>query len=406
MSNLTPELNLSTAVDDDDTADYLTIALADSLTVLDGMFNSVTGHAHNGSHQGGALEFLDLTVGEDLTVMGGLNVKSGTSLESTLHVTGATTLDSSLAVGTNLTVNGTSHLVGAVTIDGAINSSGTLTISQGLAVGTDLSVGGNASIVGTLTAGAITTGGGGLTILGPGTFAGVIRAPRAVIGGYDPGWAFSVSGDQGGGASNPITQGFWYQRGNGGIRCWDNADFTFGVGIAANTVVQRDSGGGIQVNGVYMPVAGVGGRPPYVLGQSGDGQAHWYNSSTIGPPTAAVAVSVGFDLNSGDGTAMPQVSTVAPDRTGYWWVSIKGDGRNPGSESPNLFRVDVDGIGTVISGQVEGEGSGAGQANYGGLAGPFLIGPANIIRTFARRSWGYMNGTTYGLFIPVQGYPN
>ena len=55
MSNLTPELNLKTAVDDDDTADYLTLDLAGSLTTLDGMFNAGTGHAHNGAHQGSTL---------------------------------------------------------------------------------------------------------------------------------------------------------------------------------------------------------------------------------------------------------------------------------------------------------------------------------------------------------------
>lgn len=55
MSDLTGELNLSLAVDDDDTADYLTQALRDSLNTLDGVFNSATGHSHNGAHQGGSL---------------------------------------------------------------------------------------------------------------------------------------------------------------------------------------------------------------------------------------------------------------------------------------------------------------------------------------------------------------
>lgn len=55
MSNLTGELNLKTCVDDDDTADYLTIDLAGSLQTLDGLFNNTTGHTHAGSHQGGVL---------------------------------------------------------------------------------------------------------------------------------------------------------------------------------------------------------------------------------------------------------------------------------------------------------------------------------------------------------------
>jgi hypothetical protein len=55
MSTLTPELNLAQGVDGDDTADYLTIGLAQSLAIVDGMFHATTGHAHNGAHQGGTL---------------------------------------------------------------------------------------------------------------------------------------------------------------------------------------------------------------------------------------------------------------------------------------------------------------------------------------------------------------
>lgn len=55
MSGSTTELNLSTAVDSDDNADYLTIALANSLRTLDGLFNNSTGHTHNGAHQGGPI---------------------------------------------------------------------------------------------------------------------------------------------------------------------------------------------------------------------------------------------------------------------------------------------------------------------------------------------------------------
>jgi len=57
MSNLTTELNLAQAVDDDDTADYLTLTsgLAGSLAILDGLFNQASGHTHSGAHQGGLL---------------------------------------------------------------------------------------------------------------------------------------------------------------------------------------------------------------------------------------------------------------------------------------------------------------------------------------------------------------
>ena len=65
MTNLTPELNLVTAEDDDDIADYNVLSLADSLTIVDGLFNQATGHSHNGAHQGGTLgpnAFADNTI--------------------------------------------------------------------------------------------------------------------------------------------------------------------------------------------------------------------------------------------------------------------------------------------------------------------------------------------------------
>jgi hypothetical protein len=55
MSGSTPEINLRTAVDSDDNADYLTLDLANSLRTVDALFNNVTGHNHGGAHQGGPL---------------------------------------------------------------------------------------------------------------------------------------------------------------------------------------------------------------------------------------------------------------------------------------------------------------------------------------------------------------
>jgi hypothetical protein len=52
MSGATTELNLATAVDSDDNADYLTLSLANSLRTVDGLFNNITGHTHGGAHQG------------------------------------------------------------------------------------------------------------------------------------------------------------------------------------------------------------------------------------------------------------------------------------------------------------------------------------------------------------------
>jgi hypothetical protein len=53
MSGTTVELNLATAIDSDDNADYLTISLANSLRTVDALFNNLTGHNHGGAHQGG-----------------------------------------------------------------------------------------------------------------------------------------------------------------------------------------------------------------------------------------------------------------------------------------------------------------------------------------------------------------
>jgi hypothetical protein len=55
MSDSTTELNLQLAVDGDDTADYLTLKLRQSLQSIDGLFNQAAGHTHSGPHQGGQI---------------------------------------------------------------------------------------------------------------------------------------------------------------------------------------------------------------------------------------------------------------------------------------------------------------------------------------------------------------
>jgi hypothetical protein len=55
MPTPTTELGLQKGVDTDDTADYLTVSLANSLGTLDALFNNVSGHTHGGPHQGGPL---------------------------------------------------------------------------------------------------------------------------------------------------------------------------------------------------------------------------------------------------------------------------------------------------------------------------------------------------------------
>jgi len=57
MSDLSSELNLALAVDDDDQADYLVTpaGLRGSLLTIDGLFSNSTGHTHGGAHQGGTI---------------------------------------------------------------------------------------------------------------------------------------------------------------------------------------------------------------------------------------------------------------------------------------------------------------------------------------------------------------
>src|SRR5215471_6271415 len=70
MSGSTTELNLKTAVDSDDTADYLTLSLADSLRTMDALFNSVTGHNHSAAHQGGPITTVPITAIPDGSITG------------------------------------------------------------------------------------------------------------------------------------------------------------------------------------------------------------------------------------------------------------------------------------------------------------------------------------------------
>src|SRR5262252_4436946 len=70
MSGATTELNLSTAVDSDDNADYLTIALANSLRTVDGLFNNTSGHTHGGAHQGGPISTIPVSAIPDGSITG------------------------------------------------------------------------------------------------------------------------------------------------------------------------------------------------------------------------------------------------------------------------------------------------------------------------------------------------
>jgi len=291
MSDLSPELNLALAVDDDDTADYLdapTNSLRSSLLVLDGLFNATTGHNHSGSHQGGALQFQDLSVGRDLNVVGASTLHGPVHAYSNLIVDGDSTLNT-------LTVNSTTHLVGALTIDGAINSGSTLTVTTDLTVGRNLRVNGATTLVGLLTLqGGLTASGtlaitgaasisSNLTVGGAATISGVITGLRLVLNAYDGGNVLNVGG-------NAVASGYFYNRSGAG-RCWDNIDFTFDQAASGGTLVQRDGNGYVNASYINYTGGGVvaGGKPTHVLGRSsvGDTYLRWWPTSAIGPPISS-----------------------------------------------------------------------------------------------------------------------
>lgn len=139
MTELTPELNLIVGEDDDDTADYLTLSLADSLRILDGLFNATTGHAHNGSHQGGSLAFDDMTITGDVTIAGALAVTGSTQLGL------VTTSD--LANLNSLEVQTTSLFKGAVTTQSTVLMQGAVTVSAPLTTSSQLNIGGSGAYI-------------------------------------------------------------------------------------------------------------------------------------------------------------------------------------------------------------------------------------------------------------------
>jgi hypothetical protein len=184
MSDSTTELGLQLAVDADDTADYLTIRLRQSLQSLDATYNQAGGHTHSGPHQGGAissgafLTALDLpdwfrstghrtaypSSGQGIemywdganAVLQGYDrgastwrplVLAGSSI--ILQTAGSTrlTVDNAgnVTMGASLTVNGT-------LLANGVQVNGTVAIGNGLSV-----TGGNVSITNNLTVSGTTT---------------------------------------------------------------------------------------------------------------------------------------------------------------------------------------------------------------------------------------------------------
>jgi len=226
MSTLTPELGLSKAQDTDDDADYLTIALANSLSTLDGTFNSTTGHNHNGAHQGGALVFSVLQT-TSINFANGAQINPGASgnqlrfVSTSVSFSGGVSVDGTLAA-TGATTLGALTATGAATLQSTLGVTGLATLSGGLAVT------GSAST--TLDVNVTRN----LNVTGVSTLTG-----HVLIGGtWDSGQPLSVSG-------GIVANTFCYQRGSTTYRCWDNGDFTYSQAQTPNTLVQRDANGNL-----------------------------------------------------------------------------------------------------------------------------------------------------------------
>lgn len=213
--------------------------------------------------------------GERRVQINSLNVTPGRLYSGSLDISGVSSFGGAATVNGALQVNNNVGVTGQIQVNGPVKAYGGLINFEGSNVV-------NIQWRGDLGALYIPYGNGIYTSHGrfTGNLAvdGQVNAGRMIVGGYDAGWTGNF-------AANVITNGRFYQRGNGGYYCYDAADFAFSVGANGNQLVQRDGGGSIQVNGVYLPTAAQGGQPAYVLGQTGDGWQRWWPRSAVGAPS-------------------------------------------------------------------------------------------------------------------------
>lgn len=210
MSELTPELALITAEDEDDTADYLTqtAGLRGSLNILDGLFNATTGHNHNGAHQGGTLIFNQLRTTSILFANGATLGPTGTGnqlrFQSTqVQFSGAASVEGALTVAGATTLTG--GISGNTVVTGNLNATGALTVAaatvNGALVANSLQVNGNGTITGTLNV------------------SGALSAP-------------SISSSGQGSASEYTATAGWFRNGAAGTGLYNNA---VGIGLRFDT---------------------------------------------------------------------------------------------------------------------------------------------------------------------------
>lgn len=338
------------------------------------------------------------TPGERLVSINALQVIPGR-----LHATGGASIST-------LQVNSTTVMSGTVTMQSTASVASTLTVSGAIrAYGGLINFEGsnvvNIQWRGDLGALYIPYGNGiytvGMTVAGNANTTGTQTVGgRLVVGGYDAGWQVNFAA----GTTGVITNGRFFQRGNGGYYCYDAGDFSYAVGIGGSQLVQRSPEGYIYANYVNMTANIAPGKPDYVVGMAGsDNFLRYWPRSALAPPATVIhlhseaAVTPGGDGWTGDLCYI--TATVA----GQWLVTSHATRRsvacgsrlNGGTHYGGYFW-GLDRSGDTTNGWPAAGDWWQGFLNYGQSVG----GSA------ARDSHGG-NGMIYleGWFIPTMDYP-
>ena len=319
---------------------------------------------------------------------GPLNLAGNTSITGTLLVSGATTLQSTLAV------------TGLATFTGGITTG-----AGGLTVG-NTQINGTLTVTGTTTLVA-TNINGALGVTGALTASGNINLPG---GASLTGTRYTMAG----GASVMVS-------GTDNVRLLNHITVDYDATIGRNLQVNGQanvngalinpwfsSNGAIVMHAgvnVHWQSPGVGGRPGWVLGQTGDGYFHWYSSNAIGPPSAVAGIG-GTNLVTSypDGTAATRLATITVNRTGYWVAAYHN--RVNSTSDHTLVDLRFAGVTRFAQDQWIG-GSGSWQNSVYGV---YLISAGQTIEAWGHHSYnGGYNIEWQNLsawFIPVQDYPN
>ena len=306
MAGTTTELALSTAVDTDDTADYLTLNLANSLRTIDALFNNVTGHTHASAHQGGPIAATSL--------------KGPMDFPDWFRSTGHTTAYASTGVGIEMYFNGTQGVIQSynratagfaptliwgstitIGITGSpsigIAADQTVTLAGGLVVNgagtmnSTFAVAGATNLTGTLTCNAITN----TTLTASGTITGGVvnsngsmNATGTITGG-------TVNSSGGMSSTTRITAGTDLVVSNSVIYLGSQGDTT----LQRNGANSIQTSGALAVNGNMTVADGVSG---ITINMSGT-LATWQKSNRSGAPSGESMIANYFyvpgDIYSG-----------------------------------------------------------------------------------------------------------